>query len=157
MNDTVDLSEQVLNSSMRAFLLKHFPPDYIEFVPSHWLDQSQPHRGFQIYTAIMFLLISITGNVCQIMVLLAYARYDANILHSMSYQLYINQQNYIDQIHEIFFNFRCNELCTASNQLLISLLVADFLLLVNCYLNVYQGLIGIPILGVIGKQLIFEC
>ena len=84
MNDTVGLSEQVLNSSMRAFLLKHFPPDYIEFVPSHWLDQSQPHRGFQIYTAIMFLLISITGNVCQIMVLLAYARYDANLLHSTS-------------------------------------------------------------------------
>ena len=78
VNDTLSLSEQVLNSSMRAFLLKHFPPDYIEFVPSHWLDQSQPHRGFQIYTAIMFLLISITGNVCQIMVLLAYARYDGN-------------------------------------------------------------------------------
>ena len=85
MNDTVGLSEQVLNSSMRAFLLKHFPPDYIEFVPSHWLDQSQPHRGFQICTAIMFLLISITGNVCQIMVLLAYARYDANLLQSTSY------------------------------------------------------------------------
>ena len=85
VNDTLSLSEQVLNSSMRAFLLKHFPPDYIDFMPSHWLDQSQPHRGFQIYTAIMFLLISITGNVCQIMVLLAYARYDANLLHSMSY------------------------------------------------------------------------
>ena len=85
VNDTVSLSGQVLNSSMRAFLLKHFPPDYIEFVPSHWLDQSQPHRGFQIYTAIMFLLISITGNVCQIMVLLAYARFDANLLHSTSY------------------------------------------------------------------------
>ena len=94
VNDTLGVSEQVLNSSMRAFLLKHFPPDYIEFMPSHWLDQSQPHRGFQIYTAIMFLLISITGNVCQIMVLLAYARYDANrcIQRHISYNNRFNYQ-----------------------------------------------------------------
>ena len=151
VNDTLSLSEEVLNSSMRFFLLKHFPPDYIEFMPSHWLDQSQPHRGFQIYIAIMFLLISITGNVCQIMVLLAYARYDANLSRSTLVVKPVWLSNYNCEIHAVFFNSRCNELCTASNQLLISLLVADFLLLVNCYLNVYQGFIGIPVLGVTGN------
>ena len=46
---------------------------------------------------------------------------------------------------------RSRDLCTASNRLLISLLSADFLLLINCYMNVYQGLKGYPIVGKYGK------
>ena len=47
---------------------------------------------------------------------------------------------------------RARDLCTASNRLLISLLSADFLLLLNCYLNIYQGLKGAPVLGPCGKK-----
>ena len=40
---------------------------------------------------------------------------------------------------------------SASNRLLISLLAADFLLLVNGYQVVIQNLVGSPIFGVTGK------
>ena len=50
-----------------------------------------------------------------------------------------------------FIILRSRDLCTASNRLLISLLSADFLLLINCYMNVYQGLKGYPVVGKYGK------
>ena len=50
-------------------------------------------------------------------------------------------------------HFRARKLRTASNRLLLSLLIADFVLLGNCYLTVYQTLKGAPVLGVFGKML----
>ena len=47
--------------------------------------------------------------------------------------------------------YRSRKLHTASNRLLLSLLTADFVLLVNCYPMVYQNLKGSPILGVYSK------
>ena len=48
-------------------------------------------------------------------------------------------------------HFRARRLHTSSNRMLISLLSADFILLVNCYMNVYQGIVGAPVLGTIGN------
>ena len=53
------------------------------------------------------------------------------------------------------FNFRARRLRTSSNRLLISLLVADFILLMNCYIWVYQSFVGAPILGTYGKLIRF--
>ena len=51
--------------------------------------------------------------------------------------------------------FRNNKLRTPSNRLLVSLLSADFILLYNCYITVYQSLKGGPIFGVHGKNLLY--
>ena len=51
-----------------------------------------------------------------------------------------------------FKHFRSRRLHTASNRLLISLLSSDFILLVNCYLAVYQSFVGAPMLGTLGKN-----
>ena len=52
----------------------------------------------------------------------------------------------------MFGYYRRLSLRTASNRLLVSLLAADFLLLVNGYQVVIQNLAGSPIFGVTGKQ-----
>ena len=58
-------------------------------------------------------------------------------------------------IHDDFWYtnnfFRSQKLHTASNRLLISLLLADFILLFNCYFVVYQNLKGFPVFGAIGN------
>ena len=46
--------------------------------------------------------------------------------------------------------FRSRDLSTGSNRLLISLLVADFLMLVTCYMNSFQGWMGYPVFSVYG-------
>ena len=46
--------------------------------------------------------------------------------------------------------FRSRDLGTGSNRLLISLLVADFLMLVTCYMNSFQGWMGYPVFSVYG-------
>ena len=50
-----------------------------------------------------------------------------------------------------FFLFRTRKLKTASNYLLMSLTLADFLLLLNCYTVVIQSVGGGPILGYYGE------
>ena len=52
--------------------------------------------------------------------------------------------------------FRRFSLRTASNKLLISLLLADFLLLFNCYQTIIQNFSGYPIFGTIGKVFIIN-
>ena len=73
-----------------------------------------------------------------------------------TYRNYIMQLIYYIIIllnHYTKLNFvRCHELRTASNRLLISLLLADFIFLFQCYLNVIQGLKGVPIFGIYGKK-----
>ena len=51
-----------------------------------------------------------------------------------------------------FIFIRARRLHTASNRLLISLLSADFILLINCYMNIYQSFVGAPVLGPYGKK-----
>ena len=50
-------------------------PEYIEMVPEYWLEQDQPIREVQITISVLFLLIGLTGNTCQALVMIAYARY----------------------------------------------------------------------------------
>ena len=52
----------------------------------------------------------------------------------------------------IFFSRRLS-LRTATNRLLMSLLVADFLLLLVCYLTVAQNIKGVPMFGTNGKKI----
>ena len=57
---------------------------------------------------------------------------------------------------KMFFNNfnRSRQLRTASNRLLMSLTVADALILFNCYQVVIQVSAGGPVLGTIGKKLL---
>ena len=64
---------QMANNSFRKFLIDH-SPEYISVVPDYWLEQDQPVREVQIFIAIIFLIISLTGNTCQLLVLVAYCR-----------------------------------------------------------------------------------
>ena len=59
--------------------------------------------------------------------------------------------NYPQYIPDLIF-LRARRLHTASNRLLISLLSADFILLINCYMNIYQSFVGAPVLGPYGKK-----
>ena len=52
----------------------------------------------------------------------------------------------------IFFSRRLS-LRTATNRLLMSLLVADFLLLLVCYLTIAQNVKGVPMFGTNGKKI----
>jgi len=58
---------------------------------------------------------------------------------------------YITNVSYYIF-LRARRLHTASNRLLISLLSADFILLINCYMNIYQSFVGAPVLGPYGKK-----
>ena len=64
------------------------------------------------------------------------------------YYALILLMNYFKIYH---FHFRARKLRTASNRLLLSLLIADLILLVNCYTTVHQTLKGSPVLGAYGK------
>ena len=61
------------NTSLHAFL-NHTFPEYIEAVPTYWLEQDQPVYGFQILFSVLFLLLCIPGNISQLLVLAAHAR-----------------------------------------------------------------------------------
>ena len=54
---------------------------------------------------------------------------------------------------EATFIFRRLSLRTATNRLLMSLLVADFLLLLVCYLTIAQNVKGVPMFGTNGKKI----
>ena len=145
---------ETTNDTLRAFLLDRVP-EYIENVPDHWLDEHVLSINIQVYVAMVFLVICIPGNLGHLLVFIAYTRLD------WKYNFY-NQNIIIWHIFLIFDayiqcvkpmrHFRARRLHTASNRLLISLLSADFILLINCYMNVYQGIVGAPVLGTIGNK-----
>ena len=58
-----------------------------------------------------------------------------------------NYKSYLAIIH-----LRSRDLRKASNRLLLSLLIADFLLLFNCYLSIFQAFYGAPVSGVYGNK-----
>ena len=75
--------------------------------------------------------------------------YGVQILFSVLFLVICIPGN-ISQLLVLLAYARCPELRTASNRLLISLLVADFILLGACYPGVYQIWRGAPIFGILG-------
>ena len=61
------------NITFKAFLSEH-SPEYINVVSDHWLFQEEPSRGIQVMVSFMFFVLSFVGNICQILVFVAYAR-----------------------------------------------------------------------------------
>ena len=68
-------STEASNNSLFAFLLST-APQYIEMVPNHWLKQDMPSYNVQTIVAILFLAICIPANIGQILIFVAYGRYN---------------------------------------------------------------------------------
>ena len=68
-NKTEDQSEMTLH----AYLCDK-NPDYIETVPNHWLSQDQPVPDIQTCTSIFLLVLCISGNISQLLVMSAFKR-----------------------------------------------------------------------------------
>jgi hypothetical protein len=68
-------STEASNNSLIAFLLST-APQYIEVVPNHWLKQDLPSYNVQTIVAILFLAICIPANIGQILIFVAYGRYN---------------------------------------------------------------------------------
>ena len=60
--------------TLQAYLCEK-NPDYVEMVPNHWLTQDQPVPEIQTFTSIFLLVLSITGNTSQLLVMSAFIRY----------------------------------------------------------------------------------
>ena len=69
----VSKSELTANHTLKEFL-EITLPEYTQVVPSHWLDSNEPQHSVQLLTAIVLLLICLTGNINQILVFIAYGR-----------------------------------------------------------------------------------
>jgi hypothetical protein len=63
----------VVAKSLFDFLLEN-SPESIEIFPSHWLGQEAPIRSIQLFISIVLLVICVSGNITQLVVLAAYAR-----------------------------------------------------------------------------------
>ena len=136
-------------TTLHSFLASH-SPEYIDVVPWHWLEQDLPRVDVQIYASVVFLLICIPGNVGQILVITAYCRYVW--FKTIVYYTWIKLLWLCKHYRNLFCQFfRSRKLRTASNRLLMSLLLADFTLLLQCYFVVYQSLVGAPVFGATGK------
>ena len=61
------------NITLQAYLCEK-NPDYVEMVPNHWLNQDQPVPEIQTFTSIFLLVLSITGNTSQLLVMSAFKR-----------------------------------------------------------------------------------
>ena len=57
----------------RFLLDKH--PDYIEVVPTHWLEQEAPEPYVQTSASILLLFICVPANISQLLVFYAFHRY----------------------------------------------------------------------------------
>ena len=71
--DNDNRSEETEIKSLRTYLFERVP-EYIQMVPNHWLDQEEPLPGLQFYISIIFLMICISGNISQILVMIAFCR-----------------------------------------------------------------------------------
>ena len=145
-------SEEEINNSLQVFLVDRNASDYIDVVPKYWLGLGKPEPHVHLYFSIVFLTICIPGNLSQLLVMLAYTRYIVctEVLWKNVIQLKFSSTFYI--IQSPFLSYRKRKLRTASNRLLLSLLIADFILLLIIYPMVYQILQGAPIFGVVGKN-----
>ena len=68
------IGTQIETNTLRNFLISN-SPEYIQVVSDHWLKQEGPKRGVQVSVSLVFLVICLTGNCCQILVMIAYSRY----------------------------------------------------------------------------------
>jgi hypothetical protein len=67
------MEEETANDTLRFFLLERMP-EYIDNVPTHWLEEHILSPDVQLYVAMIFLVICIPANLGQILVFIAYAR-----------------------------------------------------------------------------------
>ena len=73
-NDTsYKLTEDHNQTSLGAYLCEK-DPDYISVVPNHWLSQDQPVPDIQTYTSIYLLILCVSGNISQLLVMTAFKR-----------------------------------------------------------------------------------
>ena len=61
-------------NTLHNFLITN-SPEYIVMVSDYWLKQEAPLRVVQTLVSILFLIICLTGNCCQVLVMMAYFRY----------------------------------------------------------------------------------
>ena len=54
--------------------LNNTVPEYTDVVPSHWLEAHPPIPEVQLMISLVLLMICIPGNVCQLLVFIAYFR-----------------------------------------------------------------------------------
>ena len=59
--------------TMRDYLM-NTTPDFIQVVPSHWLERDSPTPDLQLSLSILLLLICVIGNTSQILVVIAFSR-----------------------------------------------------------------------------------
>ena len=143
-------SEDGINNSLQVFLVERNSSDYIDVVPKCWLELGKPEPNVHLYFSIVFLTICIPGNLSQLLVMLAYTRYI--VCTEILWTNVIKIFSTFNIILSPFLSYRKRKLRTASNRLLLSLLMADFILLLIIYPMVYQILQGAPIFGVVGKN-----
>ena len=65
--------------TMRDYLM-NTTPDFIQVVPSHWLERGSPRHDLQLSLSILLLFICVTGNATQILVVIAFSRYDLSYI-----------------------------------------------------------------------------
>ena len=74
-NHSTNASNEASNNSMFAYLLIT-SPKYMEIVPNHWLQQDFPSYNVQTFVAIFFLIICVPSNIGQILIFVAFGRYN---------------------------------------------------------------------------------
>ena len=67
------MTEEPENITLRHFLLETVP-EYIDNVPTHWLEAHPLSHNVQICIAVMFLMICIPGNLGHLLIFTTYYR-----------------------------------------------------------------------------------
>ena len=62
-----------MNTTLREYLERE-APEYLAKVEDHWLDQSAPIPWVQYILAVVFFLICVPSQICQFLVIMAFAR-----------------------------------------------------------------------------------
>ena len=70
-------SEEYGSDSLYVMLNRTYP-DFLCSVPDHWLRQAKPASATRLVVSIIFLCFAVPGNVSQILVILAYIRYNCS-------------------------------------------------------------------------------
>ena len=74
-----DMSANQSYPTLRDYLMNS-TPDFIQVVPSHWLERGSPRHDLQLSLSILLLFICVTGNATQILVVIAFSRYDLSYI-----------------------------------------------------------------------------
>ena len=68
-----DMSANQSYPTLRDYLMNS-TPDFIQVVPSHWLERDSPRPDLQLSLSILLLFICVIGNASQILVVIAFNR-----------------------------------------------------------------------------------